>query len=50
VSATELECLPLPPPEEARRLLDLLDSGAPIEVVEERLRVLYLREKADAAA
>jgi adenine-specific DNA-methyltransferase len=50
VSATELECLPLPPPEEAQYLLELLDSGSPPEVVESRLRALYLREKADAAA
>ncbi|HYG63727.1 MAG TPA: N-6 DNA methylase [Thermoanaerobaculia bacterium] len=50
VSATELECLPLPPPKEARRLLDLLEAGAPSDAVEGRLRSLYLREKADAAA
>jgi adenine-specific DNA-methyltransferase len=50
VSATELECLPLPPPEDARPLLDLLDAGAPPAAVAGRLRSLYLREKADAAA
>jgi adenine-specific DNA-methyltransferase len=50
VSATELESLPLPPPESMRRLEDLLEAGTPREVLQDCIRDLYMREPTDVAA
>jgi len=50
VSATELEALPLPPPEAARRLEKLLDTGATHEVLRDHIRDLYMRDQKDVAA
>jgi len=50
VSATELEALPLPPPETMKHLEDLLDSSAAWEVLQSCIRDLYMREPTDVAA
>lgn len=50
VSATELEALPLPSPEAARRLEKLLESGATREVLQNHVRDLYMRDQKDVAA
>lgn len=50
VSATELESLPLPPPEAMRRLEAMLEAGADREALSEHVHDLYLRERADVAA
>lgn len=50
VSATELESLPLPPPEAMLGLEALLDRKAPAEEIQDYLRSLYLRLEANAAA
>jgi adenine-specific DNA-methyltransferase len=50
VSATELEALPLPPPEVARRLEEILDAGAAGETLQRYIHDLYTRERAHAAA
>jgi adenine-specific DNA-methyltransferase len=50
VSATELEALPLPPPEVARRLEEILDAGAAGETLQRYIHDLYTRERTHAAA
>jgi adenine-specific DNA-methyltransferase len=50
VSATELEALPLPPPEAARRLERLLEAGATREALQDHIRDLYMRDQKDVAA
>ena len=50
VSATELEALPLPPPEVARRLEGILDAGAMGETLQRYIHDLYTRERTHAAA
>jgi adenine-specific DNA-methyltransferase len=50
VSATELESLPLPPPEAALRLEKLLEAGASQETLQRHIREIYMREQADVAA
>ncbi len=50
VSATELEALPLPPPEAARRLEELLEAGATVDALQDQIRDLYMREQTHAAA
>jgi adenine-specific DNA-methyltransferase len=50
VSATELEALPLPPPEVARRLEEILEAGAAGEALQRYIHDLYTRERTHAAA
>ncbi len=50
VSATELESLPLPPPESVRHLEAMLEAEADREAISNYVRSLYLRERADVAA
>ncbi len=50
VSATELEALPLPSPEAARRLEKLLEAGATREALQNHIRDLYMRDQKDVAA
>jgi adenine-specific DNA-methyltransferase len=50
VSATELESLPLPPPEAVRPLEAMLEAGADRETLSGYIRGLYLRERSDVAA
>ncbi|HEY0555498.1 MAG TPA: SAM-dependent methyltransferase, partial [Thermoanaerobaculia bacterium] len=50
VSATELEALPLPPPEVARRLEEILDAGVTGEPLQRYIHDLYTRERTHAAA
>lgn len=50
VSATELESLPLPPPESVRHLETMLEAGADEGAISDYIRGLYLRERADVAA
>ena len=50
VSATELEALPLPSPEAARRLERLLEAGATREALQNHIRDLYMRDQKDVAA
>jgi adenine-specific DNA-methyltransferase len=50
VSATELESLPLPSPDAARSLDELLEGGASQETFERRLRELYMQEQTHVAA
>ncbi len=50
VSATELEALPLPSPEAARRLEKLLEAGATREALQDHIRDLYMRDQKDVAA
>ncbi|MFL6232938.1 MAG: class I SAM-dependent DNA methyltransferase [Thermoanaerobaculia bacterium] len=50
VSATELEALPLPSPEAARRLERLLEAGATREALRDHIRDLYMQEPKDVAA
>lgn len=50
VSATELEALPLPSPEVARSLEEILDAGAAGESLQSYIHDLYTRERTHAAA
>jgi adenine-specific DNA-methyltransferase len=50
VSASELEALPLPSPESARRLERFLETGASREDLESYILDAYMREQAHAAA
>jgi len=50
VSATELEALPLPSPEVARRLEEILDTGVTGEALQRYIHDLYTRERTHAAA
>lgn len=50
VSATELEALPLPPPEVARRVEDLMEDGVTDEALQSYIRDLYMREQTHVAA
>ena len=50
VSATELGALPLPPPEVARRVEELMETGVTGETLQSYIRDLYMRERTHVAA
>ncbi len=50
VSATELEALPLPPPEVARRVEELMEAGVTGDALQDYIRDLYMREQTHVAA